>query len=224
AVAPTLAIVIPVGPGDTAWRGLLAQLENAGATAIRIAAARDDDQDFGGLPTSAALLRAPAGRARQLNAGAAAADDDWLWFLHADSRLAPRSLAAARAFVAADRDAIGYLDLRFLDDGPRLMALNAAGAWLRSRCLGLPFGDQGLLLPRRLFTALGRFPEDLPLGEDHALIWAARRHHIPVRPLRAPLYTSARRYAHRGWLATTARHLWLTLGQAHAFSRRERPR
>lgn len=223
-MSATLAIVIPVGPGDTAWHQLLPQLADAGAAGIQIAAAQDDDQEFDGLPASAALLRTPAGRARQLNAGAAATTADWLWFLHADSRPAPRSLAAVHAFVAADRDAIGYLDLRFLDDGPRLMVLNAAGAWLRSRCLGLPFGDQGLLLPRRLFTALGRFPEDLPLGEDHALIWAARRHHIPVRPLRAPLYTSARRYAHRGWLATTARHLRLTLGQVRAFSRREQPR
>lgn len=221
-MAPTLAIVIPVGPGDTAWRGLLPQLADAGA-GIHIAAAQGDHQDFGELPASVALLRAPAGRARQLNAGAAAVTADWLWFLHADSRLAPQSLAAVRAFVTADGEAIGYLDLRFLDDGPRLMALNAAGAWLRSHCLGLPFGDQGLLLPRRLFTALGRFREDLPAGEDHALIWAARRHHIPVRPLHAPLYTSARRYAHRGWLATTARHLRLTLDQALAFSRQEPP-
>ena len=51
------------------------------------------------------------------------------------------------------------------------MQLNAAGANLRSRWLGLPFGDQGLVLPRASFERLGGFDPALRYGEDHALVW-----------------------------------------------------
>jgi hypothetical protein len=75
------------------------------------------------------------------------------------------------------------------------------------------------LMPRTLFDALGGFDESEPAGEDHALVWAARRAGVPVTPLRAPIYTSARRYAQLGWWATTGRHLRLTCTQAWRFAR-----
>jgi hypothetical protein len=101
------------------------------------------------------------------------------------------------------------------------MALNTIGANLRSRWLGLPFGDQGLLMPRRVFEALGGFAERHQGGEDHAMVWSARRSGVPLQALRAPIFTSARKYAHRGWWATTAEHLRLTCAQAWRFSRNE---
>jgi GT2 family glycosyltransferase len=99
------------------------------------------------------------------------------------------------------------------------MALNAGGAWLRSRWLGLPFVEQGLVLPRGIFAALGGFDTTLAHGEDHDLVWRARRGGLRLRPLRAPLYTSARRYAACGWLRTTTEHLAMTAQQAWRFSR-----
>lgn len=225
-MAPDLAIVVPAGPGDRAWRGLLPQLGAAGAREIALVLA-DDDNDGDShsetedlqVPPGVILVRAPRGRARQLNAGAAATSADWLWFLHADSHLDAAALEALWRFVREDPGALGYFDLRFLDDGPRLMCLNALGARLRSRWLGLPFGDQGFLMPRRLFAALGGFDEQLERGEDHALVWKARALGIGLRPVRAALRTSARRYAQRGWWATTGEHLRLTLAQARRFSR-----
>lgn len=217
-MAPDLAIVVPAGPGDQAWRGLLPQLGAAGAREIALVLTGADAEALQ-APPGATLVRAPRGRARQLNAGAGATRAAWLWFLHADSRLDAGTLAAMRRFVRADPGALGYFDLRFLDDGPRLMCLNALGARLRSRCLGLPFGDQGFLMPRRVFAALGGFDEAIERGEDHALVWKARSLGIPLRPVGAALWTSARRYARRGWWATTGEHLRLTLAQVRRFSR-----
>ena len=217
-----LSAIVPVGPGDPAWRGLLGDLAalDADAEILLVATPGDAPPDFAardyGLRVPARWLEAPAGRARQQNAGAAAANGTTLWFLHADSRLPAQSVAAALRF--AGTSALGYFDLRFLDDGPRLARLNAMGAWLRSRWLGLPFGDQGLILPAALFRSLGGFDESLAAGEDHALVWAARRAGIPLMPLRAPLRTSARRYAEHGWLRTTLQHGRLTLSQARRFA------
>ena len=223
-MAPTLAlsIVVPIGPAEEDWSGLLrdlAALEDDAELFIvttRGAVAPAIEPADQGLLIPSHRLEAPAGRAAQQNAGAARARGETMWFLHADSRLSTETLAAARAF--AGRDALGYFDLRFRDDGPALVHLNALGARLRSRWLGLPFGDQGLMLPRHRFEALGGFDERLECGEDHALVWAARRAGLPLVALGAPLWTSARRYAEQGWLRTTLEHARLTLGQARRFS------
>lgn len=222
-MGPSLAIVVPAGPGDHAWEGLLPQLADAGAQEIVLALARHEDGSMEGLPSHVAVSLSAAGRARQLNAGAARTGADWLWFLHADSRIVASTLGALHRFVEADATAIGYFDLRFLRDGPRLMFLNTLGAQVRSRLFGLPFGDQGLLMPRRVYDAIGGFDERIETGEDHAAIWTARALDIPLRALRAPLYSSARKYAQRGWWATTREHLRSTVAQARRFSRQGQP-
>jgi hypothetical protein len=223
----TLSVIIPVGPGDQAWRDLLGDLGplRGDAEIILVATPGAIPRDFRmqdydlEVPTS--WLAAPAGRARQQNAGAAAAGGEVLWFLHADSRVPAGTLAEARRFNRSA--AIGHFDLEFRDDGPRLVHLNALGSRLRGRWLKLPFGDQGFILARRLFEALGGFDESLPAGEDHALVWTARRAGVALLPLRAPLQTSARRFAERGWLRTTLRHAWLTVSQAWRFARARPP-
>lgn len=217
-----LSVIIPVGPGDRAWRDLLGDLRmlRDDAEIILVATPGAIPRDFRmqdydlEVPTS--WLAAPTGRARQQNAGAAAAGGEVLWFLHADSRVPADSLAAARGFERSA--ALGYFDLAFRDDGPRLVRLNALGARIRSHWLRLPFGDQGFILARRLFESLGGFDESLPAGEDHALVWQVRRAGVELLPLHAPLLTSARRFAERGWLRTTLRHAFLTVSQARRFA------
>lgn len=221
-----LSVIIPVGPGDQSWRELLGDLSTLrdDAEIILVATPGAIPRDFRmqdyelEVPTS--WLAVPTGRAHQQNAGAAAAGGDVLWFLHADSRVPADSLAAARGFARSA--ALGYFDLQFRDDGPRLVRLNALGARIRSRWLRLPFGDQGFVLSRRLFESLGGFDESLPAGEDHALVWTARRAGVELAPLGAPLLTSARRFAERGWLRTTLRHACLTVSQAWRFARARR--
>ena len=215
------AAVVPVGPAETAWPGLLADLAVAQVSVVVAATA----------PPSAALLaswqayesahdarwlQAERGRARQLNAGAKAADAHWLWFLHADSRLGPGAFAALQAAIARHgENALYYLDLAFTPGSGRLMALTAWGARQRSRRLGLPFGDQGFCLAAHTFERLGGFDEAAPYGEDHLLVWQARRAGLALVPINASIETSARKYQARGWLTTTLQHAWLTWRQAY---------
>lgn len=216
-----LAVVVPIGPGERAWRGLLTELAPLPPAArVMLVATSADDLPVGGEPAGAALraelvtLLAPRGRALQQNAGARVAARPWLWFLHADSRLAPSTLDALAAAMTQAPDALGWFDLRFAPDGPAAVHLNALGVWIRSHLLGLPFGDQGFFLRRTVFDGLGGFDSTRPYGEDHALVWAARRAGVPVVAAGAPLYSSARKYAEHGWLRTTAHHVRLTALQA----------
>ena len=220
-MSPSLAIVIPAGPGDNAWHGLLPQLGAVHAQEIALVLPISEPETSAALPGNVTVVISAVGRARQLNAGAAATSADWLWFVHADSRVMAATVHALHRFVATDPSAIGYFDLRFLGDGPRLTVLNTIGVHVRSRWLGLPFGDQGLLMPRRVFEALGGFDDRQRGGEDHAMVWSARKLGVPLQALRAPIYTSARKYAQRGWWAATRQHLLLTCAQAWRFSRAE---
>jgi len=112
--------------------------------------------------------------------------------------------------LASFGPSLGWFDLAFRPGGPPLMPLNAYGANLHSAWLGMPFGDQGFVIPARSSAALGGFEENAPYGEDHLLAGAARRAGIALRRIGACLFKSARKYERGGWAATTARHLWLT--------------
>ncbi len=214
-----LSVVIPLAPGETAWRALLPQLATL-PPASEIVLVVPQGEGVNAVSSQGVLpmrvIAAPRGRACQFNAGVAVARGQWLWLVHADSRLTPAVLPAVERFIENDEDALAYCDLRFAPDGPWLTRLNALGANLRARWLGLPFGDQGFVLRAATLRRLGGFDESVPSGEDHRLVWQAHAAGLPLRRLPAVLLTSARKYRQRGWLATTTQHIWLTVRQARA--------
>lgn len=221
--APSLSVIVPLGPDEEETPGLLAQLrELPGTSEVIVVKASTQAVERPSTWPATLLWREyinSGGRARQMNLGARVARGDWLWFVHADSRLLPQSLPALSQFVEQPHDVLGWFDLRFRNDGPRLCRLNAWGANLRSRWLGLPFGDQGLVVKRSRFETLGGFDETLACGEDHHFVWKAHSQRLPVQRLGAPLATSARKYAEQGWLRVTVRHIYQTYSQAQSSRR-----
>lgn len=213
----SLSVIVPLAPHETEWRGLLCQLAALPAGSEVIVVRADDASCPPPTDWPAHLryheCRTEPGRARQQNFGARLATGHWLWFLHADSRLRPECLPELQSFMGEGTDALGWFKLGFRNDGPRLTALNAIGANVRARWLGLPFGDQGLVLPRHCFEAVHGFNEQVRDGEDHLLVWALRHTGLPLHRIPAVLETSARKYARHGWLATTWRHWRLTIAQ-----------
>ncbi|HYH22512.1 MAG TPA: TIGR04283 family arsenosugar biosynthesis glycosyltransferase [Azospirillum sp.] len=153
----------------------------------------------------ACVVTAPRGRGPQLAAGASAGNAPWLLFLHADTRLGPGWRAEAERFAAnaANRRRAAYFRLRFASAHPAARRLERIVAW-RSRMLGLPYGDQGLLIARSFYEELGGFAP-LPLMEDVAFVRRIGRRRLVGLPVDA--VTSAARYERDGWLARPARNL-----------------
>lgn len=141
------------------------------------------------------LLRCSPGRARQMNAGAAAARGDAFWFLHADTRV-PRSVPAAVLAVLRAGRAWGRCRVRLSGDG---LVLRTIGGLmnLRSCLTGIATGDQGIFLTRSAFDAVGGFPE-IALMEDVAISRALKRGVGRPACIRPCLITSSRRWEQRG--------------------------
>ena len=148
----------------------------------------------------AEIVTGPASRGGQLKRGCDMAAGAWLLILHADTCLSPGWSSAVRDHLTTQK--AGWFQLQF-DKGGRLVA---AWANLRSR-MGLPYGDQGLLLPRTIYESVGGY-QDIPLMEDVALARALKGH---LDQLDAHAVTSSAKYRAQGWTKRGARNLWLLL-------------
>jgi rSAM/selenodomain-associated transferase 2 len=154
------------------------------------------------------LLHCTGGRGPQLAAGAERARFSWLLFLHADTMLEPGWEREASSFM--ERIDMGARPLaaaafRFtLDDigmKPRMLERLVA---LRSAVLHLPYGDQGLLIPKRLYTELGGY-RPLHIMEDVDLVRRLGRRRTVMLSSRA--VTSAERFRREGYMRRSARNL-----------------
>jgi len=154
----------------------------------------------------ARVVDAPRGRGMQLRAGADAARGDWLLFLHADTVLQVGWTAAVAGFMSDPDNGERAAVFRFaLDDAaPAARRLERFVAW-RTRALGLPYGDQGLLIARPFYAALGGF-RPLPLMEDVDMVRRIGRRRLTM--LEAVAVTSAARYRREGYLRRGARNLF----------------
>lgn len=216
-----VSIVIPVANGDKEWLALAQDLtivpknweivfcgeEPAGRTERQVL-------DYLRRYVAVHWQHSSRSRAAKLNEGAAAAQGQVLWFVHADSRVDHRCLAAIEQQLPQIAGKMLFFRLAFLNDGPALTRINQFGAWFRSEILKIPFGDQGLCLQKSLWQSLRGFPENVPHGEDHLFVWRAHHGGVALRALPATLYSSARKYRDRGWRHTTGSHLKITYQQA----------
>lgn len=153
------------------------------------------------LQQNVIFLEAPRGRGQQLAAAAAEAAGDWLLFLHADTRLEPGWAAEIRALPP---DVVGGA-FRLALDGPGAgLRLVERAVDLRTRWLGLPYGDQALFARRPAYDAAGGFAP-LPLMEDVDFLGRLRRQGR-LAWLRRRAVTSARRQRRLGLVGAWLRN------------------
>ena len=154
----------------------------------------------------ARIVPSEKGRGQQLGTGAAKATGDWLLFLHADTALPDTWIADVSAFTAdpanADRAAVFTFTLD--DPSPQARRMERLVAW-RTRRLGLPYGDQGLLISRAHYDRLGGF-RPMPLMEDVDIVRRIGRANMDV--LNTRVVTSAERYRRGGWWGRPVRNLF----------------
>ncbi len=199
-----LSVIIPTLSEAEALPRLLAGFLRTAPREVIVAdgGSRDGTADLA-RRWGATVVSGPRGRARQLNAGAAAARGEWLWFLHADAEVPSDWAHQLRGAMTEPRVVGGAFTTWIAAPGLRYRVLDAWG-WVRPRLQRSFYGDQGIFVRRDVWTRLGGFA-DLPACEDVEFSERLRRAGRVVF-LPGPLRTSARRWQQRGWWRTVAEH------------------
>ncbi len=200
-----LSVVIPTLDAGTTLRGSLEALgdpDQFGEVVVSDGGSHDDTLALA-LAAGARTISGPPGRGPQLRFGAQAASGEWLLFLHADTRLAAGWHQQVLAHIDRRPDLAGYFRFALDDRGGAARRVERLTRW-RCRFLALPYGDQGLLISRRLYDATGGF-RDLPLMEDVDLIRRLGRARLALIEIDA--VTSAARYRRDGWWRRPLRNL-----------------
>ncbi|MEO7474562.1 MAG: TIGR04283 family arsenosugar biosynthesis glycosyltransferase [Gemmatimonadales bacterium] len=165
-----------------------------------------DDTSVVAAAHGARVVQVAPGRGRQLAAGVGAATGDWLLVVHADARLTPEALQAGEAALRrADVQAAAWPLV--IDGEGRWLRWVERGAALRWSLTGLAYGDQGLLVRRSLYDAVGGYP-DTRIMEDVVLIRRIVRV-ARVERLPAPILADARRWRREGQVRGTLRNVAL---------------
>ncbi len=151
----------------------------------------------------ARIVMAPKGRGIQLAAGAEAARGDWLLFLHADTLPGRGWPAAVQAHVDACPGKAACFRFRLAERAWQARAIER-GVAARVALLGLPYGDQGLLVSRSLYGEAGGY-RALPLMEDVDLVRRIGRRRLAL--LGEDAFTSGERWRRDGWLRRSVRNL-----------------
>ncbi len=200
----TLSVIIPAlnAAGDIVQT--IASV--AGASEVIVADGGSDDAtcDVAGR-AGAKIIKCERGRGVQLVAGAREATGHWLLFLHADTCLGAGWLAETKMFMADPLNAerAGVFRFSLDDESAQARRLEKIVTW-RSRVLGLPYGDQGLLISRAYYNRIGGFRE-MPIMEDVDLVRRIGRDRIIQ--FESWARTSAARWRHDGWRARSLRNV-----------------
>ena len=157
-------------------------------------------------PFDPVIVRAPRGRASQLNAGFRKSTGGNLLFLHADTRIKnPGLLSNAlehwrTALANADHDRVaGHFPLKFIRSNRNNdRSFRYTEGKTHFNRVNTTNGDQGFLLKRSFFKDLGGFDEGQHFLEDQKLAERVRTRGAWIT-LPGRLYTSSRRFEVEGF-------------------------
>ncbi len=207
-VQPDLSIVIPALNAAAALPetlGALAASSEGTCEVLVVDGGSSDGTEKIAERHGARVVVSAPGRGIQLSEGASRARGRWLLFLHADTVPGEGWSRAVSGYRAdpANRERAAAFRFALDDTAPAARRLEAIVAW-RTAALGLPYGDQGLLISRAFYESLGGY-RPLPLMEDVDFVRRIGRRRLDVLDVAA--VTSAVRYRRSGYLRRSGRNL-----------------
>jgi rSAM/selenodomain-associated transferase 2 len=143
----------------------------------------------------ALVIRANQGRAAQMNAGAAAANGDILYFVHADTT-PPNNFAPAIEQALQQGWQMGCFRYRF-DSGSWLLKVNA---WFtRFHFLFCQGGDKTFFIQKSVFQQMKGYDERFVVMEEYDFLKRIKKARLRFVVLPYAGIVSARKYSNRAW-------------------------
>ena len=201
---PPLSAVIPTLNEGNNLRACLNVLAGGVAELIVVDGGSCDHTESVASHFNARWIKASKGRGSQLAAGGTAATGEWILFIHADTILEKGWQKPVSKFIneIGEKEIAGVFCYR--ND------LNHIGGKFLEQCvawrtaLGLPYGDQCLLIGRRYYNRLGGF-QDMPIMEDVDLVRRIGLQRLRDIPVAAT--TSGIRYRHLSIFSRSLRNI-----------------
>ena len=152
------------------------------------------------------IIKGPAGRALQMNAGAQVATGDLLLFLHADSHIKPNSYQKMLDTMKNPKVIGGAFSLLIESSKWALQIINQF-ANLRSKYLGRAYGDQAFFVKKHIFQQMKGYTE-FPICEDLDF-YKRLKVFGSVVLLKEVVLTSPRRWVNDGIWLTTIKNIFI---------------
>lgn len=197
-----LSVIIPTKETAPSFSKLLDQLS---APDIQVIVSdgfsQDNTLDIAARAQANLAIGAPS-RGGQLKRGARLAQYDWLLFIHADSVLMDHWRDHIDVHIRDFPEKAGFFSLKY--DSSKLSArwVELMAAWRSMTTTfppgwALPYGDQGLLISKKLYEDIGGYP-DWPLFEDVKIVEKIGR--ARLRNLGGPIITCRGKHEKDGFL------------------------
>jgi len=151
------------------------------------------------------VIKSMSGKAIQMNKAAKVAQNEYLLFLHADSRLPLNSLNALIKEYRKNLESASFY-VSFNVEG---FLYRAYSKLSRINHYLFTYGDQGLLVKKQIFESLGGFKE-IPIMEDIDFIKRLKKKHT-FKKLNYPIITSARRFKEHGAFIQQVKNILLVI-------------
>lgn len=199
------SIIIPVLNEEVSIKILLNQLQlyrNLGHEVIVVDGGSKDKTVSISESLADIVIQSPPGRAIQMNAGAAQANNNIFWFLHADTLLPENAIEKIESALSMNE--WGRFNIK-LSGTNILFRIIEVMINIRSCLSGIATGDQGIFVKRNTFNSIGGYSE-LPLMEDVDLSKKLKAFSRSVC-LKEKLTTSSRRWEKYG-IFTTVLLMW----------------
>ena len=130
-------------------------------------------------------------RGLQLNMGAKVSKEEWLIFLHADTRLTNDWIKKIKTVLKEEKNLIYFFKFK-INDKKFIYRFLEILVNFRSQHFKEPYGDQGLLIHRSIYFKNNGF-KSLPLMEDIDFIKRLNNKKI-LKQLNLPIFTSSRKW------------------------------
>tara|TARA_Y100000588_G_scaffold387248_1_gene484588 strand:+ start:4267 stop:5016 length:750 start_codon:yes stop_codon:yes gene_type:complete len=205
-----LSVIIPTFNAADTLPSTLKSLSSASKRGIALEivivdAHSQDDTERIAERAGAKFIKSDKGRGIQLATGVKSATGDWFLFLHADTILTSGWDASFVVFTTLEsnlnRAAVFTFALSACDSKARFIEKVVR---LRNNWLGLPYGDQGLIIHRRFYSRLGGY-KSWTIMEDIDLVRRIGMSRIALLDVKAT--TSATRYQQDGYMFRVIRNL-----------------
>lgn len=186
-----ISVIVPVYNEEKTISALLEQLRTIQEKCeIILVDGGSTDRTLEYIDSDFTVLHSEKGRAKQMNLGAKESTGDILFFLHCDSELPKKPLEQIR-FVMKDYR-VGCFGIAFHSKNFFMFTCRVISNH-RIKDRNVVFGDQGIIIDRKLFFDTGMFPE-IPVMEDYQLSLSLKEKGEKIGIAKKRIYTSDRRF------------------------------